>query len=298
MNDSRADHQTETLDIRPVARFRDVAGDFDLLFVDVWGVIHNGLAAHTEAGETLVRFREGGGFVALISNAPRPSTLVAGMLDRMGVPRAAYDAIVTSGDVSRALLAEAPDIPTYHLGPARDEPIFAGLGLRLAGPEAARRILCTGLFDDDVETVETYRPLLDAAAQRGVTLICANPDLIVERGARLIPCAGALAEYFEQTGGQVTWAGKPHRQIYERALDLALAATDRRHDPARMLAIGDAFRTDIAGAINFGIRGLLVGDGIHAADLVKAGGLDIAAVRDMCRVTGKMPWAATHKLRW
>jgi HAD superfamily hydrolase (TIGR01459 family) len=298
MDEVPADAPETGSKIRPLTHFREVAGDFDLLFVDVWGVLHNGVAAHPAAGDALVRFREGGGFVALISNAPRPSMLVAGMLDRMGVPRAAYDAIVTSGDVSRALLADDPDVPTYHLGPARDTPIFAGLGLKLAGADEARRILCTGLFDDDVETVETYRQLLDAAVRRRVTMICANPDLLVERGARLIPCAGALAEYFEQRGGAVVWAGKPHRQIYERALELALAATDRRHDPARTLAIGDAFRTDIAGAIAMGVRSLLVADGIHAADLVRSEALDMAAVEKLGQATGKLPWAATHKLRW
>ena len=249
-----------------------IADSYDLILCDVWGVLHDGTRAHTAAGAALIAFRERLGprprRVVLVSNAPRPWAGVQRILDGYGVPRGAYDAILTSGDLTRALLAERPGVRVHHLGPERDGPIFDGLDLTLAPAEACDLVVNTGLFDDATETAEDYRATLAALKARDVPMICANPDLVVERDGVLIPCAGLLAEAYAEIGGAVTYAGKPHRPVYEAALAMAAGLDDgAAPDPARVLAVGDAIRTDIAGAHGFGIASLLVARGIHAEEL-------------------------------
>ena len=250
-----------------------VAGRYDLILCDVWGVLHDGTRAHVQAGEALIRFRALSGDgrarrVVLVSNAPRPAAGVRAILDGFGVPRAAYDAILTSGDLTRRLLAEHPGARIHHLGPERDATIFDGLDLTLGSAEAADRVVCTGLFDDTCETAEDYRDTLAAFRARGVPMICANPDLVVERQGKLIPCAGLIAQAYAAIGGGVTYAGKPYRPVYEAALALVGELDGAPPpDPGRVLAVGDALRTDIAGAEAFGIASLLVARGIHAEEL-------------------------------
>ena len=254
----------------------EIADRYDLILCDVWGVLHDGQKAHTAAGEALIRFRNLPGDrprrVVLVSNAPRPGDGVGRILDRFGVPREAYDAILTSGDLTHDLIAQRPGARIRHLGPERDLGIFQGLDLSLVPEAEADLIVCTGLFDDRSETADDYRPELERLAARGLTMICANPDLVVESGNRLIPCAGLIAAAYAEIGGAVVYAGKPHRPVYEAALAKGAALTGAALagapvDPARVLAIGDAIRTDIAGAHGFGIAGLLVARGIHAEEL-------------------------------
>lgn len=249
------------------------ADRYDLILCDVWGVLHDGTRAHPGASDALIRFRGLGGGeyprrVVLVSNAPRPWDGVRTILDRFGVPREAYDAILTSGDLTRRLIEAEPGARIHHLGPERDVTIFEGLDMRLvAGPEA-ERVVCTGLFDDTCETAEDYRDTLAGFRARGLPMICANPDLVVEREGQLIPCAGMIAAAYAEIGGEVVYAGKPYRPVYEAALDIAAGLDDRpRPDRARVLAIGDALRTDVAGADAFGIASLLVARGIHAEEL-------------------------------
>ncbi len=248
-----------------------VAERYDLLLCDVWGVLHDGQKAHVPAGEALIRFRGLPGprprRVVLVSNAPRPGDGVGRILDRFGVPREAYDAILTSGDLTRELIAGRPGARIRHLGPERDLGIFQDLDLSLVSEEEADLVVCTGLFDDRSETADDYRDELTRLAGRGVTMICANPDLVVESGNRLIPCAGLLAAAYAELGGTVIYAGKPHRPVYEAALAKGAEFTGAPVDPARVMAIGDAIRTDIAGARGFGIASLLVARGIHAEEL-------------------------------
>ncbi|MGU3536443.1 TIGR01459 family HAD-type hydrolase [Methylobacterium sp. A54F] len=254
-----------------------IAARYDLILCDVWGVLHDGTRAHAGAGDALIRFRglDPDGRprrVVLVSNAPRPAPGVQRILDRFGVPRAAYDAILTSGDLTRGLvrahLAEAPGARIHHLGPERDGPLFDGLDARLVPGEVADLVVNTGPFDDTRETAEDYRDRLADFRARDVPMICANPDLVVERDGELIPCAGLIAAAYEEIGGRVTWAGKPHRPVYEAALDLAGELDGLgRPAPERVLAVGDALRTDIAGARGFGIPSLLVARGIHAEEL-------------------------------
>jgi len=254
----------------PLSGFSEVADRFDLCLCDVWGVVHNGVAAYREAVVALMLMRERGINVVLVTNAPRPSEVIIGQLDNFGVPREAWDAIVTSGDVCRSLIRARAGEPMYRLGPDRDLPLIAGLDARETTSAEATYVLCTGLFDDENDTAATYADLLAGFAARKLPLICANPDLVVERGGRIIPCAGSIALAYEEIGGQVIYAGKPHRPIYEAAL---AAAEEKRgaaiaHD--RICAVGDAIRTDIAGASGFGAAGIMVLAGIHAQDLMEA----------------------------
>ncbi len=242
---------------------RDLAPHYDLWLCDVWGVIHNGEAAFGAAAEACARFRNGGGVVILVTNAPRPAASVAAQIAALGVTADCYDAIVSSGDVTRHLIARLGGRPAYHLGPERDRPIFEGLEVDLVPPEKAEVVINTGLLDDVTETPDDYAPLLARLAARRLPMICANPDRQVERGSQLVYCAGALAERYEQLGGAVTYAGKPYPAIYElclaRAAELRGAPVRKR----RVLAIGDGLATDMRGAADFGLDALFVRSGVH-----------------------------------
>ena len=238
----------------------------DLILCDVWGVVHNGAAPYPEAVDALQRVRDAGKTVILISNAPRPGVVVADQIAAIGVPADCYDGVVTSGDVTRNVLATQPGTSLYHLGPARDFPNYEGLDLALVGIEDAELIVCTGLFDDTQETPDDYAELLQYARSRNLPMLCANPDIVVERGDRLIWCAGALAESYASIGGDVLYAGKPYDAIYDTALAFAGKCRGGQIAPEHVLAIGDGVRTDLAGAARRGFDCLFVMGGIHAAD--------------------------------
>jgi HAD superfamily hydrolase (TIGR01459 family) len=241
----------------------------DVLFCDVWGVIHNGVAHDREACAALTRFREGGGTVVLVSNAPRPYSDIVPQLRRLGVPDSAYDAIVTSGDVTRTLIAAKAGQPVYFIGPDRDLTLFEGLDAPHVTLGEASYCVCTGLEDDESESVSDYAGCLQAMAERGLAMICANPDLVVERGNRLVPCGGALGVAYEAIGGKVIYPGKPWRPIYEMATAIAAKAREEPVALSRCLAIGDAIRTDVAGAVQFGIEVLMVLSGIHGHEVLE-----------------------------
>jgi HAD superfamily hydrolase (TIGR01450 family) len=244
-----------------------LAGRYDVLLCDVWGVIHNGVASYPAACQALARWRSEVGPVVLITNAPRPEANVAEMLDRLVVPREAWSAIATSGDVSRGLLAGRAPGPAFRIGPAKDDPLFAGLGLAWSGPEDAAFVACSGPNDETTETPDDYRDVLSVAAARRLPMICANPDIVVQRGETLIYCAGALARLYEELGGEVIQAGKPFAPIYDLAL--AKAGGPER---ARVLAVGDGLATDLKGARDQGLDALFVADGVHAVEVAGAGG--------------------------
>ena len=259
--------------------------------VDLWGVVHNGVAAFPEALDALDRFRRAGGRVVLLSNAPRPSSVVLHQLDRLGVPRALYDAVITSGDATRDSLAERPGARLFHIGPARDLPLFEGLDAEMCeSAESAELLVCTGLLDDETETAEDYRPVLERGLAAGLPLVCANPDRIVKRGEKVIPCAGAVARLYAEMGGAVEWHGKPHPSVYGRSL--ALLGTDR----SETLAVGDGIETDIPGANTQDIPALLITGGVHAplwGDPPDAGLLAAELATHGLRVDGAM-----DRLRW
>src|SRR5207253_1177436 len=196
-----------------IAGLSEIADRYDALLCDVWGVVHNGQEAYRPACEALVRFAESRGPVVLLSNAPRPASAVIPQLNDYGVPSGAWQGFVTSGDATRALLRERSPGPAWVIGPDRDAPLFEGLDLQRSGPQDAAFIACTGLVDDETETPEDYRSSLTVAAGRGLEMICANPDRVVQRGDRLIYCAGALADLYAGLGGSVMMAGKPYAPV-------------------------------------------------------------------------------------
>jgi len=244
-----------------------VATDYDVILCDIWGVLHNGIVGYQNAADALMRFRHKGGRVILVSNAPRPAHDIVGILDKFSVNREAYDGIVTSGDVTRTMLFDGPWSSYCWLGPERDAGLFENIPLPRADLDHAEILVCTGLNDDDNETAETYRAYVTKARERDIPMLCANPDIVVERGHRLIDCAGAIAKIYEEIGGTTFYAGKPHAPIYAAALDVAASLTGKTPSRARTLAIGDALRTDIAGANAAGIGSLFVLKGIHIHEL-------------------------------
>jgi len=276
---------------------QDIGKGYRAWFVDIWGVMHNGRTAFPEASAATRAFRDQGGVVVLLSNSPRPSPAVQEQLREFGVPDGAYDATVTSGDLTRHELGKHAGARVFHLGPERDGAIFDGLDITLTGPEEAELVVCSGPFNDDVETPDDYTGLLGALAARGLLMICANPDHMVERGLRLVYCAGALAAVYETLGGKVVYAGKPHMPVYELALETAGRLAGETLDRERVLAIGDGLKTDIAGAGSFGIDSVFVASGLHAPG---EGGeaLDAAHLIELFGQEGRRPIAATRGLQW
>jgi HAD superfamily hydrolase (TIGR01459 family) len=256
--------------------FSSLADRYPVALCDIWGVLHNGVKAYAEASEALSRYRQSGGTVILVSNAPRPAPDVVGLLDKIGVARSAYDGVVTSGDVTRSLLSEGRWQRYHWLGPERDGGLFKGLPITATPLEEADIIVCTGLLDDTTETPEDYRPFIDQALKLGLPFLCANPDILVERGGTLIYCAGAIAGLYEAAGGETLYSGKPHRPIYHAALAVAGSILKREPELSRTLMIGDAIRTDVAGANAIGCDSLFVLRGIHMHEL----GLDQGALSD------------------
>jgi HAD superfamily hydrolase (TIGR01459 family) len=281
--------------LRFVERLRDLIDGKEVVLSDIWGVVHNGLESFPEACEALRLYRGRGGTVILITNAPRPADSVQRQLRKLGVADDTYDAIVSSGDLTRHYVADHPGRKVFWLGPERDNSIYRGLNPPLAPLEDCDYIVCTGLIDDETESAEDYREMMLKARERALTLICANPDIVVERGDRLIYCAGAIAELYRELGGEVIFYGKPHRPIYERAI--ALAARRRNHDITldRVLAIGDSVRTDVAGAHGFGIDCLFVTRGIHSEEFEGVDQLDPVSVKELF---GHPPKALMRELKW
>lgn len=279
-------------------RFSALAPDYDVVLSDVWGVVHNGVAAFPEACDALTRFREKGGTVVLITNAPRPNGVVASQVEQFGAPRSIYDAIVSSGDVTRSEIANRPGQTILHIGPKRDLAIFEGLDVRFAPVESADYVICSGLFHEDTESPEDYRPLLDKMHERELFMVCGNPDVVVERGSTLVYCAGAIADLYATMGGKVLYAGKPYRPIYEMAVAKAESAAGRKISLGRVIAVGDSVRTDLKGARTMGLDFLFVTSGIHAEELGSREEPDHAALTATFTAAGGMPKAVMRELRW
>ena len=254
--------------VRQIGSLSEISGRYDAILCDIWGVLHNGVASFAEASAALAAFRGEGGAVVLISNAPRPSEPVRRQVLRLGVPPAAFDAVVTSGDVTIGLIAERAGARVLHIGPGRDLSLFDAAAearerAKLVSLSEAEYAVCTGLRHDESETPSDYEPELRALAGRGLMMVCANPDIVIHRGNDLIYCAGALARRYEELGGSVVYAGKPHRPIYDRALMRAEQARGGPIEKPRVLAIGDGMKTDIIGAARAGLDALFVTGGIH-----------------------------------
>lgn len=255
-----------------------IADRYDAVLCDVWGVLHNGRRAYPAACAALQRLRAAGKHVVLITNVPKPRGPIPGQLDHAGVPRDAWDAIVTSGDAIRAELAQRAPGPMYKIGPDDyDRTLWEGLGLATAPLDAAKFVAISGLNRDD-ETPEDYTDVLKEARSHDLDLICANPDIIVQHGDRMIWCAGAIARDYEAIGGKVIMAGKPFAPIYELAYRELEAIAGKHIDKSRILAIGDGVPTDVAGATAQGLDCLFIASGMHGEALWTDGQIDAAKV--------------------
>lgn len=282
-----------------ITESRHLLSRYDVLYCDVWGVVHDGHTAYPGANDALPRFRKNGGTVILVSNAPVPATRVERMLEMRGVSRDAWDAIVSSGAIALEHVARQKYRGVYYIGPReRDAAFFDKSPAKAVALADAEAIVCTGLEDDVNETAETYRPILEAARLRNLPFVCANPDLVVDVGGKHFVCAGALADLYEHLGGPVYWAGKPHLSAYETALVEAQRLRDADVSPDRILAIGDALRTDIKGAHLAGIDALFVAGGIHRHDVMTGHEIDPERLASLFHAEVPPAIAATPHLVW
>jgi HAD superfamily hydrolase (TIGR01459 family) len=303
-------HDRTSLAIPPpslISGLAEIQAAYDVLLCDIWGVVHDGVAPHPAAVDALLRFRAKGGTVILVSNAPVPAGAVRYRLDRLRVPRNAYDAIVTSGDVIVSLIVNRASAPIFNIGPVYDRSLYravrkiSGVAPRLSKLKDAAYAVCTGLFDPDVETPANYDPMLRLMLERDLDFLCANPDLVVHVGPKLLYCAGAIAERYEEIGGKVIQGGKPHPPIYERALGLAETLRRQLIARSRVLAVGDAMRTDIKGAIGQGIDSLFIVAGIHQDDILASdieGNVESQSFADFIQAAGFAPTAVSLRLTW
>lgn len=272
---------------RRITDLDQLTGSADILLCDVWGVIHNGVNPFPLSVEALKAARQRGQTVILITNSPRPAGGVIRQFETIGVDPDSWDDIVTSGDVTRQLVTEGPK-QIYFLGPERDIALVEGLDVELVEPDAAGAVLCTGLFDDETEQADDYRSMLEGFRARDLPFICANPDRMVERGDRLVPCAGALADLYVELGGETRIAGKPHAPIYREAMARARAIRGSA-DKARALAIGDGVHTDIRGALDNGFEAIFIARGIHANHYLNGRVTDEARLQTFLDAEGVAP---------
>lgn len=272
--------------------------NYDVLLCDVWGVIHDGQRAFDDANAALSSFRARGGTVILVSNAPTPSGSVARVLDDKGVVREAWDAIVSSGDLALDHVRARGWRNLHQIGPfARDRAFFEALPGPSVAISEADAMACTGLVDDRREAPEDYRDRLREALDRGLPLVCANPDLVVHVGPDLLPCAGAIGALYEEMGGDVFWAGKPFPIAYDRALAEAASRRNEAVPRNRVLAIGDSVRTDLAAAAGAGVDALFIVTGIHRDECVIDGRLSEAGLAALFTDDGPGAVAAATALK-
>jgi HAD superfamily hydrolase (TIGR01459 family) len=279
-----------------------LADRYDGFILDMWGVLHDGQYPYPGVVDCLERLKQAGKRLVVLSNAPRRVDAATARMEEIGVPRALLDGVMTSGeDAWRHLKARtdpwyrALGRACFHQGPAHNRGMLVDQDIDVVAKiDQAEFILCTGADSDD-EKVETYAALLARAKQRGLPMICANPDLVVVHRGRMAICAGSLAQHYETIGGQVRWHGKPHRPIYDSCFDL-LGIADRR----RILAVGDSFRTDLAGAQGAGIDGLFVAGGIHGEELGAAPGEhpDLDRLTQLIVDSGVCPVAVVPSFLW
>jgi HAD superfamily hydrolase (TIGR01459 family) len=258
-----------------IASLADISSRYDAVFCDLWGCLHNGKTPFPAAVFALQAFRAKGGKVILLTNAPRPKPSIVRQLDAMGLPRDAWDEVVSSGDAAQyALITGAVGRRVHHIGAPKDEPFFTEFAddlVELAATESpilrttldqAEGIVCTGLVDDLTETPEDYRAALLFGKTTDLPMLCANPDIVVDYGDKRLYCAGAIAQAYEEMGGRVFYFGKPHSPIYDLARRRLAALTGG--EDAQILCIGDGITTDIQGGQSEGIDTLFITGGIAA----------------------------------
>ena len=274
-----------------ISGLAEIAASHDALICDVWGVVHDGHRHHPAAADALYRFKQEYGPVVLLTNAPRVPAEVAAQCAAYGLPPDCYDTIVSSGGAARDELARrsaARTLPLHYIGPGRDLTMIEGLDIKRTGIAEADVALAIGLRDDMTETVADYADELAAMKGRGLTMLCANPDLVVHRGTRLVYCAGSLAQAYEALGGAVIYYGKPHLPVYQAALAAA-------GHPKRPLAVGDGLLTDIKGANAAGLEVLFIADGVHGEEIAPYTDEHLAALFTRF---GAIAGTVTRKLAW
>lgn len=274
--------------MRHLSGIGSLSAEYDGFIVDLWGVIHDGTTLYHGALDALQRLRKTDKPIVLLSNAPRRATAARDGLRALGVPDELYTAVMTSGEATWSALANHTGARVYHIGPNRDRNVLEGRAVtRVDRPEEASLLLNTGPDDRYAPTsIEPYLPEVAACLAAGLPMICANPDLeVIRAGGVRVVCAGALALWYEERGGRVRWIGKPYPEIYSTTLEMLGVPV------ARTLAIGDALRTDIAGAQAAGIDSCWVLGGIHAVE--QPGQAEAAAA-----AVGLNPVATVPMFRW
>lgn len=293
------DRSAEVAPIPVLAHVGALLERYDVLLCDIWGVVHDGNRAFPDANSSLTRFRDRGGTVVLVSNAPAPGPALEHVLAEKQVLPTAWDAIVSSGDLALSHIRDKGYTRVHRIGPgARDGSFWRALAMPDAAIEEADAVACTGLVDDRRETPEHYRPLLERALRRRLPLVCVNPDLHVHVGADLLPCAGAIATIYEAMGGEVYWAGKPHPVAYGTARRIAEARRGAPVASARILGIGDSVRTDLTAARNAGVDALFIASGIHRDELVVDGAIGMDRVAALLARESATAVACAGNLAW
>ncbi len=290
--------------VRIIERLDEIAEEYSALYCDLWGCLHDGVRAFPAAVEALARFKARGGAVLLMTNSPRPRASVMRQIEALGVPREVYDTVISSGDAAQDALARGMfGHRVYHLGPARDLVFFeredgSPVPVELVPLEEAEAIVCTGLFDDRTETPEDYRATILHGVNKGLKLLCANPDIVVDVGDKRIYCAGAIAQAYTEAGGESFYFGKPHAPIYTMARRW-LDAAGYDAGPRTILAIGDGIHTDIAGASGEDLDSVFVTGGLAAAETATSGeaGPDAKLLDAYLRKARLTPTAAMAFLR-
>ena len=259
----------------------EISDKFDVYFIDLWGVIHNGVQCYPEALKVLEKLKEQNKKIVLISNAPRPSAVVKVFLETIGLESSCYDFLVTSGDITREYISlNSSKKNFYHLGPTRDIDLFKDLNVALTSKKECDEIICTGLVSDEEEKLQDYKILLDFFLNKKIPLICANPDEVVARGEKIVFCAGALANQYKQEGGMVRYFGKPYSDIYSFALKKVRAHKDfKDKKEINTLVIGDNIKTDIKGANLFNLDSVLILNGIYK-DFFRDGTVNFDQLKD------------------
>lgn len=282
-----------------LANGKDLLERYDVLFCDVWGVVHDGHAALPPAADALMRFRKKGGTIILVSNAPVPNHQVAVMLDERRLPRDAWDAIVSSGDLALEHIDEKRFETLLPIGPQdRDAALFERVETLSASMPDADAILCSGLNDDLNETADDYRGLLEKALEHELPFVCANPDLVVDVGGKLYLCAGAIADLYQHLGGEVFWAGKPFAIAYDAARTKAQEIRQADVAADKILVVGDSVRTDLQGAQNFGVDALFIAGGIHRDETMQDALIDPIRLAQVLKPGTPQAIAAMPHLAW
>lgn len=279
----------------PIASLDDIAGRYPVILCDIWGVLHNGERVFPAAAAALARARAAGSIVILITNAPRPRVAITAQLASLGADDASWDRVVTSGDVTRDLVEQGPR-KIFHLGPERDHSLYDGLDVETVEEFEADAVVCTGLVEDETETPDDYADMLRRFRSRNLPFVCANPDIVVERGERLIFCAGALARDYSLLGGRTLIAGKPFKPIYDLAMREAAELLGREVARTETLAIGDGMLTDVKGAADYGLDLLYVSGGIHAREYGDGVAADPQRLAAYLTEHGRDPVAVMHRL--